>query len=116
MKRAVLTSFFAAILLAEPALAQSPPTDQRIIPPRSIRLTAQQGYIIKENVKDLHVDPVRGKKEIKIGDKLSSDVALHEFPELVLQKVPKVKTYKFFINENQIVVVSPRNEVADIIK
>jgi hypothetical protein len=87
-----------------------------MIPPRSIQLSAQQGYVIKENLKDMHIEQVSRMKEIRIGNKLPSDIGLHDFPPFVLEKVPKVKTYKFFITENQIVLVSPQNEIADIIK
>ena len=116
MKRAVLASILAATLLAEAAVAQVPPTDRRMIPPRSIKLTAQQGHVIKENVKDMNVKQLPRKKEIRIGDKVPSDIGLHDFPPLVVEKVPKVKAYKFFITENQIVLVSPQKEIADIIK
>ena len=103
-------------MLAGGAIAQIPPTDQRMPPPRSIQLSAQQGYVIKENVKDMHIEQVPRTNEIRIGDKVPSDTGLHDFPPLVVEKVPKVKTYKFFITENQIVVVSPQSEIADIIK
>ncbi len=116
MKRAVLASIFAATIWAGGAVAQIPPTDRRMIPPRSIQLSAQQGYVIKENLKDMHIEQVPRMKEIGIGNKVPSDVGLHDFPPFVLEKVPKVKTYKFFITENQIVLVSPQNEIADIIK
>ena len=115
LKRAVLASALAAILLAEGAVAQIPPAE-RIIPPRSIKLSAQQGYVIRENVKDMHIEQVPRKKGIRIGDKVPSDIGLHDFPPLVVEKVPKVKTYKFFITENQIVLVNPQKEIADIIK
>lgn len=98
------------------AAAQMPPTERRIIPPRSIQLSAQQDYIIKENLKDMHIEQVPRTKKITIGDKVPPDVELHDFPPLVVEKVPKVKTYKFFITENQIVLVSPQKEIADIIK
>ena len=42
--------------------------------------------------------------EIRIGNKVPSDIGLHDFQSFVLEKVPKVKTYKFFITENQIVL------------
>ena len=84
--------------------------------PRSIQLSAQQGYVIKENLKDMHIEQVPRMNEIRIGNKVPSDIGLHDFPPFVLEKVPKVKTYKFFITENQIVLVSPQNEIADIIK
>jgi hypothetical protein len=116
MKRAVLASTLVATVLAGSAVAQIPPTDRRMIPPRSIQLSAQQGYVIKENLKDMHIEQVPRMKEIRIGNKLPSDIGLHDFPPFVLEKVPKVKTYKFFITENQIVLVSPQNEIADIIK
>ena len=81
-----------------------------------MQLTAQQGYIIRENVKDMHIKQVPRTKEIRIGDKVPSEIGLHDFPPLVVEKVPKVKPYKFFITENQIVLVSPQKEIADIIK
>jgi hypothetical protein len=115
MKRAV-ANVLAVTLLAGAAVAQIPPTDRRMIPPRSIQLSAQQDYVIKENLRDMHIEQVPRTKEISIGDKVSSSIGLHEFPPLVVEKVPKVKTYKFFITENQIVLVSPQNEIADIIK
>jgi hypothetical protein len=113
MKRAV-ANVLAVTLLAGAAVAQIPPTDRRMIPPRSIQLSAQQNYVIKENLRDMHIEQVPRTKEISIG--VSSSIGLHEFPPLVVEKVPKVKTYKFFITENQIVLVSPQNEIADIIK
>jgi hypothetical protein len=106
----------AATLLAGGAAAQIPPTDRRMPSPRSIQLSVQQGYIIKENLKDMHIEQVPRPKEIGIGNKVPSEIGLHDFPPLVVEKVPKVKTYKFFITENHIVLVSPQKEIADIIK
>jgi len=106
----------AATLLAGGAAAQIPPTDRRMPSPRSIQLSVQQGYIIKENLKDMHIEQVPLPKEIGIGNKVPSEIGLHDFPPLVVEKVPKVKTYKFFITENHIVLVSPQKEIADIIK
>ena len=116
MKRAVFASTMAATLLVGGAIAQAPPANEEAIPPRSIQLSAQQGYIIKENLKDMHVEQVARTNEIKIGDKVPSDIGLHAFPPLVVEKVPQVKTYKFFVTENKIVVVSQQGLVADIIK
>ena len=116
MKRALLASTLVTTLLAGGAVAQTPPTDRRMIPPRSIQLSAQQDYVIKENLKDMHIEQVPPTKEIRIGNKVPPDIGLHDFPLLVVEKVPKVKTYKFFITKNQIVLVSPQNEIADIIK
>jgi hypothetical protein len=99
------------------AIAQTPPDDKELIPPRSIQLTAEQDHVIKEIVlKDMHIKQVLRSPEIKIGEKVPADIELQIFPPLVAEKVPQVRTYKFFITENQIVVVSPQNVIADIIK
>src|ERR1044072_5854914 len=116
MKLALFASVLVAGLLSGSALSQTPPTDRREIPPRSIHLSLQQGHIIKENVKDMRVEQTRGPGEIRIGDKLPAGIALHDFPPLVVEKVPQVKTYRFFVTENQIVLVNPQNQIADIIK
>src|SRR5689334_12204392 len=80
------------------------------------RLTAQEDHVIKENLKDMHIEQVPRTNEIRIGDKVPPGIGLHAFPPLVVEKVPHVKTYKFFITENQIVVVSPQSLIAEIIK
>jgi hypothetical protein len=99
------------------AIAQTPPDDKEPIPPRSIQLTAEQDYVIKETVlKDMHIEQVPPSTEIRIGEKVPPDIALQTFPPLVAEKVPQVRTYKFFLTEHQIVVVSPQNIIADIIK
>ncbi len=102
--------------MAGGAIAQPPPIDREVLPPRSIHLSAQQDYIIKENLKDMRIKQVPRTKEIRIGNKVPSNVGLHAFPPFVVEKVPKVKMYKFFKTESQIVVVNPQNVIADIIK
>lgn len=130
----------AFALLAGPALAQSPvppsipaspaaplksPKDVPI-PNRSITLTAQQGYIIRENVIPGGAENTNKSSEattgssgdtLKIGGKAPSSAALKDFPDLVQQKVPAVKTYKYLIADNRVVIVNPKdNTIADILK
>ena len=63
----------------------------------------------------MHIDQVPHSTEIRIGEKVPPDIALQTFPPLVAEKVPQVRTYKYFLTKNQIVVVSPQNIIADII-
>jgi hypothetical protein len=70
MKRAVLAGTLAATLLVGGAIAQAPTDKRERIAPRSIQLSAEQDYIIKENLKDVHVEQVARTNEIKIGDKV----------------------------------------------
>ena len=105
-------------LVVSVAIAQTPSEDKDVIPPRSINLTAEQSYIIKEIVlTETRAEQAPPNDEIKIGNKVADDIKLLAFPKLVAEKVPQVKSYKFFVTQNQVVVVSPQgNVVADIIK
>jgi len=117
MKRAALAMALAAGFLVGGAIAQTPPDDKEPIPPRSIQLTAEQDHVIKEIVlKDMQIRQLPHNTEIRIGEKVPTEIELRTFPPLVAEKVPQVKTYKFFNTENQIVIVSPQNIIADIIK
>ena len=126
MKRTLAVFALGAMLLAGSAIAQSPtqgvaPPDgsprQPAVPQRSIKITAEQEYVIKENVKDAHVAPASGVSNIEIGGKAPANVELHEFPAIVTQKVAAVKMHKFFVANDQVVVVDPKdNTIADIIK
>jgi hypothetical protein len=117
MKREVLAISGAICLLVSAVVAQTPSQDKELIPPRSIRLTAEDNHIIKEIVlKDMRVAQVPRKNDIKIGDRIPDEIQLQNFPALIVEKVPQVKTYKFFVTQNKIVVVSPQdNVVADLI-
>lgn len=46
-------------------------------------------------------------KEIRIGDKVPTNIGLHEFPPLVVEKVPKVKLY------NEAALMEYRSPVKD---
>ena len=97
-------------------VAQSPSDDRRLISRRSIHLTAEQEHVIKENVKDVRGGRVAQNVETEIGQKIPANVELRAFPLLVTEKVPQVKAFKFFVTKNQIVLVSPQNTVADVIR
>ena len=118
MKREVLAIAGAICLLVSAVVAQTPSHDKELLPPRSIRLTAEDNHIIKEIVlKDMRVSQVPHNNDIKIGDRIPEDIQLQNFPALIVEKVPQVKTYKFFVTQNKIVVVSPQdNVVADLIQ
>ena len=97
------------------AVAQSPSDDRRLISRRSIQFTAEQEYVIRENVKDVRGAKVAQNVAPKVGEKIPSD-ELNGFPSLVIEKVPQVKAFKFFVTKDQIVLVSPQNTVADVIR
>src|SRR5262245_42408637 len=96
--------------------AHSQSDDRRLISRQSIKLTAEQEYIIRENVKDVREGLVTHNVTPKVGDKIPPDIELYALPSMVVEKVPQAKAFKFFVTKDQIVLVSPSNTVADVIK
>jgi hypothetical protein len=132
MKRTITIATLAVALLTGAAIAQSPPAPSKSapqdapIPNRSIKLTAEQGYIIRENVlpggaentnKSGEATTGSSGAKLEIGGKAPSGAELKDFPELVQQKVPTVKAYKYMIADKRVVIVDTKdNTIADILK
>jgi hypothetical protein len=119
MKRPFTIVALAAGLLAGTALAQSPSDGSAQLAQRSIKITAEQGYIIKENV--IGSGGTTGQQApetgVEVGEKAPANIELKDFPPLVVQKVPAVRGHKFFVTANQVVIVSTSdNTIADILK
>ena len=118
MKRLFTIAALSTALLAGPVIAQAPAPDSSPVPTRSIKITAEQGYIIKENVAKAPATSGQGDSaKVEIGGKAPSGPSLQEFPQIVVEKVPAVKSHKFFVSNGQVVIVDPKdNTIADIIK
>ena len=122
MKRLFILAALSTALLAGSAIAQAPAPapapGSSPVPTRSIKITAEQGYIIKENVVKAPATSGQGDSaKVEIGGKAPSGSSLQEFPELVVEKVPAVKSHKFFVSNGQVVIVEPKdNTIADSIK
>ena len=124
MKRLFTIAALSTALLAGSAIAQAPAPapasapDSSPVPTRSIKITAEQGYIIKENVAKAPATSGQGDSaKVEIGGKAPSGPSLQEFPQIVVEKVPAVKSHKFFVSNGQVVIVDPKdNTIADIIK
>ena len=86
--------------------------------PRTINLTEEQRFIIKENVKDLKLTKAQANATETIGDRVPDDIELHPMPPEIGNKVPQAKSHSFFVKDgdNAIVLVSPSDRrVADVI-
>jgi hypothetical protein len=86
--------------------------------PRTINLTQEQRFIIKENVKDLKLTKAQANATETIGDRVPDDIELHPMPPEIGNKVPQAKSHSFFVKDgdNAIVLVSPSDQrVADVI-
>jgi len=86
--------------------------------PRTINLTQEQRFIIRENVKDLASSKTSKDAPETIGEPVPANIVLHALPSEVGTKVPQVRSHMFFIkDDNAIVLVSPNDRrVADVIR
>ena len=86
--------------------------------PRTINLTQEQRFIIKENLKDLHLPKASSNAPETIGDVVPQNIELHPLPTEATRKVPQARSHLFFVKEdNAIVLVSPSDHrVADVIR
>src|ERR1700722_6832184 len=109
----------SGLALCPPAWTQST-SDPVVAPaPRTINLTQEQRFIIKEIVfKDLHVPKAQADAPEKIGEAVPQDIVLHPMPPVLAEKVPQGRSHSFFVKEgNAIVLVSPNDHrVADVIR
>ena len=95
--------------------------DKPAIPPqpRTINLTQEQRFVIRENVKDLTLSKASKDAPETIGDPVPPDIVLHALPSEVGVKVPQVRSHMFFVKDgdNAIVLVTPNDRrVADVIR
>jgi hypothetical protein len=82
--------------------------------PRTINLTQEQRFIIRENVKDLKLTKAQASATETIGDRVPDNIELHPMPPEIANKVPQAKFVKD--GDNAIVLVSPSDRrVADVI-
>jgi hypothetical protein len=93
----------------EPAVAPAP---------RTVNLTVEQRFIIKEIVyKDLKVPKAQAGAPETVGDQVPADVQLHDMTAELARKVPAAKSHKFYVTADAIVLVSPSDRrVAEVIK
>jgi hypothetical protein len=109
---------FSVALPQRAVLAQN--DDKPAVAPlsRTINLTQEQRFIIKENVKDMALQKAPSNAPETIGDVVPTNIRLYSLPSLAAKKVPAAQSHMFFVKEgNQaIVLVSPEDRrIADVI-
>ena len=121
--RAIVVAATAGILLASTqwtvqVQGQTPTTPAIGPAPRTINLTAEQEFIIREIVlKDLNVAKAKPDAPETVGDAVPENVELHPIPPDVAAKVPQVKSHEFFVKDDKIILVSPSDRlIADVIQ
>ena len=82
-----------------------------------IKLTAEDTHTIKEIVlKDMQ-PPKAAAGNYKIGDQAPTGVELQAFPAQISDKISAVKSHRFFVSGQKIMVVDPKdNTIAEVIE
>ena len=85
-------------------------------PVHKLNLTAEQRYTIREIIKDVKDKPTSSSAAPAVGDPSPQGIEARPIPSEVAAKVPQVKSHKFFVAKDQIVIVDPKdNTVAELI-
>jgi Protein of unknown function (DUF1236) len=111
-------------LLGGPAEGQTPggalqtPGGGGLEPSQSkINLTLEQRYTIKEIIKDANVQPAPASTDISLGATVPGSVHLNPMPDAIAQKVPQIKSHMFFVKDNKVVIVDPKDgQIVDAIE
>jgi hypothetical protein len=82
----------------------------------TVKLTAEDTHIIKEIVLKESNFPRTAPADYKVGDEVPSGISLQTFPEVVAEKISAAKSHKFFLSGDKVVVVDPKNRIADILE
>jgi hypothetical protein len=99
------------------AHAQTPPQQQELAPTTKLNLSLEQRHTIREFIKDLKSEATTRDVQAAVGEAIPQDIDPRPMPTVVGQKVPQVKTHRFFVTGQQIVIVDPKdNKVAEVIK
>jgi hypothetical protein len=121
--RSILVAAITTVLIALCAwtvAVQGQTTSPPDIPPapRTLNLTVEQEHVIKEIIfKDVNVPKAKPDAPETIGDTVPENIELYPFPSEITEKVSQVKSHKFFVKDDTIILVSPTDRrIADVIK
>jgi hypothetical protein len=105
------------VALSSQEILRAQDVDKLAIPPqpRTINLTQEQRFNIKENVKDLALSKAPKDAPETIGDAVPQNISLYAPPSEVGVKVPQVRSHSFFIKDGSNAIVNDRR-VADVIR
>jgi len=110
----IMLASFAVVAQTQPA----PPLRDELPPLPRVTLTAQDEYIIRENLLTDSGLPRERSAPDAIGDIVPQNIKLYPLPLQIVQKVPKAQGYQFFVkDDNTVVLVSSSDRrVAEVIK
>jgi hypothetical protein len=80
----------------------------------ALTLTAEEKHIIVENV-EMRGGSTLALGSIKEGQAVPRDARVQPFPDVVVQKVPKVREHKYFTAEDRVAIVDPQGSKVQLV-
>jgi len=117
LKLSTLAGLVTTVLSLAGADAQVPSDAPVARPAHRINLTVEDRHIIKEIIlKEAPKVAAQAKAPDKVGEVVPPEVSLHPVPADVSSKVPQVRTHLFFVKNDRVFIVDPKdNRVADVV-
>jgi hypothetical protein len=106
-----------ALMMTNPIAWAQAPSEQSAPTAKTVNLTLEQRHVIKEVVKDLRLPKAPENAPATVGGTVPQSVPLQDMPAEIGTKVPQVKTHRFFVTNDRIVLVNPNdNRISDVIE
>jgi hypothetical protein len=80
----------------------------------TLMLTEEEKHIIIENV-EMRNGSTMALGSLQEGAPVPREARLDEFPDVVVQKVPKVRGYKYFTAEGRVAIADPQGSKVQIV-
>ncbi len=111
----IITAVSLAILA--PAAEAQVPTENPAATTQTINLTLENRHVIKELVKDMHVPNTADEVSMAVGSEVPTSIVLQPMPAPIAEKVPQVKSHQFFVKNEKIALVDPKNrKIVEVIE
>jgi Protein of unknown function (DUF1236) len=109
------------VLVSSVVIAQTqpgPPLRDELPRQPRLALTAQDEYVIRENLLTETGLPRQSSAPDTVGDVVPQNVKLYPLPPVIVQKVPKAQGHQFVVkDDNTVILVSSSDRrVVDVIK
>jgi hypothetical protein len=83
--------------------------------PAALALTDEQIAFVLRNI-DLKSESRLGIGGISVGATVGREAELREFPAVVVEKVPELRSYRYLVHENDVAFVDPRDSKVVLVK
>jgi hypothetical protein len=115
--KSIVFLFLVIVVLFGPSIRAQNLPDKDVVRP-TVNLTAEQSHVIKENVlTSPGLKKEAGDVQVSVGQRAPEGVSLQPFPPVVQDKIPQVKSHRFFVKGDVVVIVNPNdNIIADVIE